>query len=98
MLRKRFEMDFIIQRAFTLTANSLNMKDLTVVVRTNKELRWKAVNAKVYLCYFIILFFNQKPTKYKAPYSRDSKLHYKLRGKIVPGLRPIEALTQQQGE
>jgi len=42
--------------------------------------------------------FCQKPTKYKAPYSRDSKLHFKLRGRVVQGLGPIEALTQQQGE
>lgn len=40
----------------------------------------------------------QKPTKYKTPYSSDCKLHFKLRGKVVQGLGPIEALTQQHVE
>lgn len=40
----------------------------------------------------------QKPTKYKAPYSSDCKLHYELRGKVVLGLGPIEAITQQKVE
>lgn len=46
----------------------------------------------------ISVFFFQKPTKYKAPYSSDCKLHYELRGKVVLGLGPIEAITQQKGK
>lgn len=46
----------------------------------------------------IVVFFFQKPTKYKAPYSSDCKLHYELRGKVVLGLGPIEAITQQKGK
>ena len=40
----------------------------------------------------------QKSSKGRAPISRDSKIHFKLRGRVVQGLGPIEALTQQQGE
>ena len=46
----------------------------------------------------VFFFFFQKPTKYKAPYSSDCKLHYELRGKVVLGLGPIEAITQQKGK
>ena len=48
--------------------------------------------------YFLLVFFFQKASKGRAPISRDSKIHFKLRGRVVQGLGPIEALTQQQGE
>lgn len=44
-------------------------------------------------------FFSlQRSLKHRAPISRDSKIHYKLRGHVIRGLGPIEALTQHQGE
>lgn len=52
---------------------------------------------KTILIIFLFFIF-QKPTKYKAPYSSDCKLHYELRGKVVLGLGPIEAITQQKGK
>jgi len=52
----------------------------------------------LYSMLFLFVFFFQKSSKGRAPISRDSKIHFKLRGWVVQGLGPIEALTQQQGE
>ncbi|XP_078381850.1 WD repeat and FYVE domain-containing protein 3-like isoform X3 [Oculina patagonica] len=38
----------------------------------------------------------ERSLKGRVPISSDSKIHYKLRGRIVQGVGPIEALTQQQ--
>ena len=45
-----------------------------------------------------LIFSLQRSLKHRAPISRDSKIHYKLRGHVIRGLGPIEALTQHQGE
>ena len=51
----------------------------------------------IFVSFYFLLFF-QKSSKGRAPISRDSKIHFKLRGRVVQGLGPIEALTQPQGE
>lgn len=57
-----------------------------------------ASNLRSILFIYFLIFFCQKSTKGRAPISRDSKIHFKLRGRVVQGVGPIEALTQQQGE
>ena len=52
----------------------------------------------LYFMLFFFLVFFQKSSKGRAPISRDSKIHFKLRGRVVQGLGPIEALTQERGE